>query len=163
VKFIVDTNVGKLAKWLRMLGYDAVFFTGKDDAELVSRAFKEGRVLLTRDTHIMEWGVVRDGRVRTLLIKSDIPDRQVVQVLQELELRERPEPFSICLDCNSPMVKVEKQGAADMVPPYVFRTQDDFRSCPVCHRIYWRGTHWDIMKRRIENLKLDPSNNNNRS
>src|SRR5512137_533387 len=100
MKFIADTNVGKLAKWLRMLGFDTLFFTGKQDVEIISWALKDNRILLTRDTHLMEWGLIRDGRVQALLINSDDPDIQVSQVIRELDIREFPKPFSLCLVCN---------------------------------------------------------------
>jgi len=158
MRFIVDTNAGKLAKWLRMLGYDAVFFNGTDDAEVISQAFKENRVLLTRDTHIMEWSVIRSGRVRTVLIRSDDPDIQVSQVIGELGITEFPEPFSICLVCNNPLMKISKIEIADNIPTYVWRTQEEFKLCPVCRRIYWRGTHWAIMKQRIEELRGGSTN-----
>ncbi len=153
MRFIVDTNAGKLARRLRMLGYDAVFFNGRDDAEIVSQALKENRILLTRDTHLMEWGVIRDGRVRTLLIQSDIPDLQVSQVIRELDINEFPEPLTLCLECNYPLISANKTEIADIIPRYVMQTQEEFKSCPVCRRIYWRGTHWHIMKKKIEVLK----------
>jgi uncharacterized protein len=153
MKFIVDTNVGKLAKWLRMLGFDTSFFTGKQDAEIISQALKDNRILLTRDTHLMEWGVVRDGRVQALLVKSDDPDAQVLQVICELDIKEFPKPFSLCIVCNFPMVEVTKSEIQGIVPPYVLQTQDEFTTCPICHRVFWRGTHWTAMMKRIDNLK----------
>jgi len=85
-RFIVDNNVGKLAKWLRMMGYDAVFFGGSDDAYLVAEALAEGRIILTRDTHIMERGVITSGRLKALLINSDKPESQIRQVINTLNL-----------------------------------------------------------------------------
>ena len=76
-KFIVDSNVGKLAKWLRMLGYDAAFFEGDDDAYMIDRALKESRVILTRDTQVMKRGVITSGRLKAILIDSDQPEPQV--------------------------------------------------------------------------------------
>jgi hypothetical protein len=155
MRFIVDTNVGKLTKWLRILGYDTVFFKGKDDSEIISQALKEDRILLTRDTHLMEWGLIRDGRIRTLLVRSDNPDMQLVQVLEELGIKEFPGPFTVCLECNSSLVEIDRAAAVNSVPPYVFRTQRDFKVCPKCQRTYWRGTHWEIMKKRIGDLVRD--------
>lgn len=159
MRFIVDTNAGKLAKWLRMLGYDAAFFNGKNDSEIIARALKEGRILLTRDTHLIEWGIVRNGQVQTLLVRSDIPDLQITQVIRELGIKEFPGLFSICLECNSRIINIEKTTVADIIPPYVLQTQEEFKLCPQCHRIYWRGTHWDIMQKRIEALLRDAGDN----
>ena len=77
LRFIVDNNVGKLAIWLRVMGYDTVFFDGTDDSHMVAIALAEGRVILTRDTRIMQRGVVTSGKLRSILIKSDEPERQM--------------------------------------------------------------------------------------
>ena len=76
LKFIVDNNVGKLAKWLRMMGYDTVFFDGSDDAYLVAKALAEDRVILTRETQIMKRGVITSGRLKAILINSDEPEHK---------------------------------------------------------------------------------------
>jgi len=151
-KFIVDSNVGKLAKWLRMLGYDAVFFEGDDDAYMIDRALKESRVILTRDTQIMKRGVVTSGRLRAILIDSDEPESQVLQVIEALHLDFQSRLFTICLECNHPLEERSKEEVKDRVPPYVFKTQQQYMECPACHRIYWRGTHWQAMLRKLERL-----------
>ncbi len=148
-KFIVDSNVGKLTKWLRMMGYDSLFFNGSDDSSLVKTALKEGRVILTRDTQIMERGLIRNGRLKAILIASDVPRLQIGQVIRELKLDSWFKPFSLCLECNQPLLKRNKAEIAGRVPPYVFKTQDQYVECPACHRIYWRGTHWQAMTRNL--------------
>jgi len=144
--------VGKLAKWLRMLGYDAVFFEGEDDAYLIDRALKESRVILTRDTHIMKRGVITSGRLRAILIDSDHPEPQVLQVIEALHLDFQSRPFTICLECNSPLQERSQEEVRDRVPPYVYKTQTQYMECPVCRRIYWRGTHWQAMLCKLERL-----------
>jgi len=151
--FIVDNNVGKLAKWLRMMGYDAVFFGGSDDAYLVAEALAEGRIILTRDTHIMERGVITSGRLKALLINSDKPESQIRQVINTLNLDCRSRPFTLCLECNQPLVERAKDEVKDRVPPYVFQTQNQYMECPACRRIYWRGTHWQAMNKKIERFR----------
>jgi uncharacterized protein with PIN domain len=151
-KFIVDSNVGKLARWLRMLGYDAVFFEGDDDAYMIDRALKENRVILTRDTQIMKRGVVTSGRLKAILIDSDSPEPQIKQVIESLHLDCQSRPFTICLECNNPLEERSKEEIKDRVPPYVFKTQQQYMECPVCHRIYWRGTHWQAMLSKLERL-----------
>jgi len=151
-KFIVDSNVGKLAKWLRMLGYDAVFFEGDDDAYMIDRALKENRVILTRDTQIMKRGVVTRGRLKAIFIESDSPEPQVLQVIEALRLDCQSKPFTICLECNHPLEERSKEEIKDRVPPYVFKTQQQYMECPACHRIYWRGTHWQAMLGKLERL-----------
>ena len=151
-KFIVDSNVGKLAKWLRMLGYDAVFFEGDDDAYMIDRALKEDRVILTRDTQVMKRGVITSGRLKAILIDSDKPESQVLQVIETLHLDFQSKPFTICLECNNPLEERSKEEIKDRVPPYVFQTQQQYMECPVCQRIYWRGTHWQAMLGKLERL-----------
>jgi len=151
-KFIADCNVGKLARWLRLMGYDARFFDGDDDSELVAMAKAEGRVILSRDTRIMERRLITSGRVKAVLIGSDQPERQIHQVVDTLGLDSRFRPFSLCLECNQPLVERAKDELKELVPPYVFKTQSQFMQCPNCERIYWRGTHWQAMTRKLEKL-----------
>ena len=150
VKFIVDNNVGKLAKWLRIMGYDALFFDAEDDSNMIATALAEGRVILTRDTRIMKRRVVTSGQLKAILIKSDEPTQQMHQVIDALNLGCQYRPFAICLECNQPLLERSKQQVKDLVPPYVFQTQSQFMECPACHRIYWRGTHWQAMTRKLE-------------
>jgi len=152
-KFIVDCNVGKLARWLRLMGYDACFFDGEDDSELVAIAKTEGRVILSRDARIMKRRLITSGRIKAVLIDSDQPERQIRQVIDTLGLDSRFKPFTVCLECNQPLVERAKDEVAELVPPYVFKTQNYFRQCPACKRIYWRGTHWQAMTKRLESLR----------
>ncbi len=149
-KFIVDCNVGKLTKWLRLMGYDTQFFDGRDDSHLVAMAQAEGRVILTRDTQVMKRRVITSGQIKAILIQSDEPERQIHQVIEALELDCRFKPFTICLECNQVLVERSKGEVKELVPPYVFKTQSQFMQCPTCHRIYWRGTHWRAMTKRLE-------------
>ena len=150
LKFIVDNNVGKLAKWLRIMGYDTRFFNGSNDSHLVATALAEGRVILTRDTQIMKRRVVTGGQLKAILIQSDEPERQVHQVIEALDLDCQFRPFSLCLECNQPLEERSKQQVKDLVPPYVFQTQSQYMECPACHRIYWRGTHWQRMTEKLK-------------
>jgi uncharacterized protein with PIN domain len=152
-KFIVDRNVGKLARWLRLMGYDTHFFDGDDDADLVAIARDEGRVILSRDTQIMKRRLITSGQIGAVLIDSDQPERQIHQVIDALGLDSHFRPFTICLECNQPLVERSKDEVKDLVPPYVFKTQNQFRQCPNCQRIYWRGTHWRAMTKKLEKFR----------
>ena len=153
MKFIVDHNVGKLAKWLRMMGYDTLFFTGDDDWQMIITALNEGRVILTRDTQIMRRGVVTSGRLKAILIQGDEPRQQMQQVAETLDLDFHSRLFTICLECNQTLEERTRQQVKDRVPPYVFRTQNQYMECPSCHRIYWKGTHWQAMTKQLEKLR----------
>ncbi len=114
--------MGKLAKWLRIMGYDARFFKGSSDSRMVATALAEGRVILTRDTQIMQRRVVTRGQLRAILILSDRPERQMHQVIATLNLDCQFRPFAICRECNQPLVVRSKEQVKGLVPPYVFQT-----------------------------------------
>ena len=134
------------------MGYDTLFFNGGDDSHMVALALAEGRVILTRDTQIMRRRVVTTGLLEAILIQQDEPEKQMHQIIDSLNLDCRFRPFSICLECNQPLLLKSKEDVKDRVPPYVFQTQNQYMECPACHRIYWRGTHWQAMTRRLERL-----------
>lgn len=149
-KFMVDCNVGKLTKWLRLMGYDARFFNGSDDSQLVATAQAEGRVILSRDTQIMKRRLITSGQLKAILIQSDDPEQQIRQVIDALHLDYQLKPFTLCLECNQALVERDKGEVEELVPPYVFKTQDQFMQCPNCQRIFWRGTHWQAMTQRLK-------------
>jgi uncharacterized protein with PIN domain len=147
--------VGKLNKWLRMMGFDSLFFNGDDDGDMVRQSLLEKRVILTRDREIMLRRVVKNGRLTAILIASEVPEKQMVQVIDTLNLAGDLHPFTRCLECNELLVEQTKEKIKDRVPPYVFRTQEQYMECPLCRRIYWRGTHWEAMIRRLRRLLGD--------
>ena len=153
LKFIVDNNVGKLAKWLRMMGYDTLFFSGRNDSHMIAMARDEDRVILTKDTQIMRRRVVTNGQIKAILIQSDDPELQMHQVMDTLNLAPQFRPFTICLECNQPLQKRDKNQVKDLVPPYVFQTQSQYMECSACHRIYWRGTHWQAMTEKLKRFR----------
>jgi len=152
IKFIVDSNAGKLARWLRIMGYDALFFNSIDDAQLIDIALKEGRVVLTKDTQILKRRAVTNGQLRVILPRNDDPKEQLRQVVEELNLDCCLRQFTRCLECNQILVPRSKEEVKELVPPYVFRTQTQYMQCPACLRVYWRGTHWQRMKKELEGL-----------
>jgi len=152
IRFIVDHNVGKLAKWLRMMGYNSLFFDGDDDSQMVRQALAEGRIILTRDSEIMKRRVINNGRLKAVLIESEEPERQMRQIMTALDLKKNLRPFTLCLECNHPLVERSREEVKDRVPPYVYKTQTQYMECPACRRIYWRGTHWEAMTRKLEKL-----------
>ena len=135
------------------MGYDTLFFDGSNDSHMIATALAEGRVILTKDTQIMRRRVVTSGRLKAILILSDEPEQQVHQVIDTLKLDCQFRPFTICLERNQPLVEKSKQQVEDLVPPYVFQTQNQYMECPGCHRIYWRGTHWQAMTKKLEKFR----------
>jgi len=139
MKFVADCMLGKLAKWLRMLGYDTAFIPNAEDDELVRIAVREDRVLLTRDRRLCDRRMVRK---RCIFVDWGTTRDQVKQVFRELGLKLRESGlFTRCTICNSEIVSVEKADIKGRVPPYVYKTQSAYGYCPRCDKIYWRGTH----------------------
>ncbi len=139
MKFLADTMLGRLATWLRLLGYDTLYLPHADDPALARIARAEDRILLTRDVEL-----TRRRGVQSLLIESEQVEAQLQQVFRALNLTARA-AFSRCAECNHRLDAVSKESVRDLVPPYVFQTQERFRRCARCGRIYWRGTHWARM------------------
>lgn len=153
MRFLVDINVGKLARLLRMMGYDALLFDHGDDNKLVAQALAEDRIVLTKDREILRRRVVTCGKLKALLIQSTDPDEQLKEVVRAFGL-DASGSFTRCLECNSLLEPREKEEIKDRLPPYVYRSQEEFKECPFCHRLYWKGSHWQRMNRRLEKLNL---------
>lgn len=152
MRFIVDANVGRLARWLRIAGFDTMFINDLDDNRLVRIALSEGRVLLTKDTQILKRRVATTGRLKVLLIEGEEVKGQLRQVVKTFNLTSEVKPFTLCLECNKPLVSKGKEEVEGLVPPYVFKTQTQYMQCPECQRVYWRGTHWERMSRELERI-----------
>jgi len=152
MKFIVDSNVGRLARWLRIAGFDTKFINDLDDNRLVRLALSEGRVLLTKDTQILKRRMATTGRLKVILIESEEVKEQLRQVVKTLKLADEIKPFTLCLECNQALVPKDKEEIKGLVPPYVFQTQTQYMQCPDCDRVYWRGTHWQRMSRELEKI-----------
>jgi uncharacterized protein len=150
-RFLADCNVGRLARWLRALGYDASYHARIGDAELVREAAAESRVLLTRDRDLTKRRVIQTGVVRAILIRDDEVTQQLRQVFAELDL-ELKEALTRCIECNAELESRVAATVAERVPPYVRQTQSRYSECPSCGRIYWAGTHWQRMREVLAGL-----------
>ena len=150
-KFIIDFNAGRLAKWLRIMGYDTTFVPGIEDGELVSLALEEGRILLTRDRDIMKRRPIASGEIRALLLESDHIEGQLRRVVEAYHL-DIHRASSRCIACNLPLRRADREDIRERVPPYVFRTQAEIEECPSCRKPFWRGTHWRNVRRELARL-----------
>ena len=144
MKFIADIMVGKLARYLRMAGYDVAYFNDASDDFILKTAMKEDRIVLTRDTLMLERRQFRNGTLKSVFILDDDIREQLLQIRSELNISLGPDLIR-CLICNDLLVKVSKKEVRHKVPPYVYGTQDDFMYCRKCGRYYWRGTHYNYM------------------
>jgi uncharacterized protein with PIN domain len=141
--------LGRLAKWLRILGFDVLYFSKAEDPALVEIARREGRVLLTRDTGLIERTAKRENR---LFVRSDVWEDQVVQVLDEYGLWDAVRPHTRCLACNLPLKALSRERARNLVTPYVGERASAFAVCPGCERVFWQGTHAGDMEKKIGRL-----------
>lgn len=148
VRFVADSMLGRLAKWLRILGYDTLYFRDAQDGQLVALARREGRILLTRDTRLL----LRRRRCPILFVHDDRVWDQLKQVAGELGLNVGPRLGSRCLRCNRALAPLAKAGAAGRVPEYVFHRHDVFFHCEECGRIFWGGTHLTHMEETVRAL-----------
>jgi len=146
--FLADAMLGRLARWLRILGYDTRYLRDVTDDEVISWARAEGRMILTRDRELS-----RRRGVNALLITSTRLTEQLRQVIATLSLDVR-HPFRRCVVCNVALEEMSREQARPFVPLYVYRTQEDFGRCPACGRIYWRGTHWAHMAEQLRSLEV---------
>jgi len=145
-RFLVDVMLGRLGRWLRALGFDAHYDQALTDRELVRLADAEGRVLLTRDRHLL-----RELRPRRALeVVHDDPLLQLRSVVDGLSLAPPRELFTRCLVCNAPLADVGPADAAALLPPKARALPGPVRRCPGCGRVYWPGSHARRMRGALE-------------
>lgn len=143
--FVCDVHLGKLASHLRMFGFDTSYRTSTHDDELVDRATREGRMLLSKDRGL----VARLDAAHALLVLEAEPRAQLVEVMCRLGLRDRIAPFTRCIECNALLVGVEKEKVLEKIPLTVREWCDDYQMCETCDRVYWRGSHYAHMEEFI--------------
>lgn len=146
MRFVVDAMLGKLARWLRILGYDTLYYPSIEDHRLIELADKSGRVLLTADRELMKY-----RRAEKFLISSDAWREQLREVTSAF-----PPPdqglFSRCLECNSALEEVDRETVRGEVPPHVYEEQREFARCPRCNKVYWWGTHCERVRLQLREI-----------
>ncbi len=148
VRFILDVHLGKLAKYLRLCGFDTIFSTLYEDRELIDIAANEKRIILTCDRGLLKNKKVTHG----YWIRSQKNAEQLRDVIHRFDLKEKISLFTRCLKCNSLTIKVKKEKIIDRLQANTIRYFGDFKICPGCGRIYWNGSHYDNMKKIIEKI-----------
>ncbi len=147
-RFVVDSNLGGLARGLRMLGFDTLYRNDFADAELAQISTAERRVLLTRDKAVLKRKEITHG----YYVRTTEPLDQVIEVVRRFDLTGALNTFSRCLECNEPLQKLAVEDAAGLVPESALRDYNAFSRCPVCERVYWAGSHHTRMTRKIEEI-----------
>ena len=147
-RFVLDGHLGRLASHLRMLGLDCLYDNACEDDELVRISLEEGRILLTRDRLLLMHKVITQG----YLLRSLNSTEQLYEVVQRYGLVKWVKPFQRCMKCNHLLEPVEKEMVLEKLEPLTKKYYDDFKICPACGQVYWKGSHYEKMLRVIESL-----------
>lgn len=147
-RFMVDVNLGKLARRLRMLGFDTAYGNRLGDGEIVDIATREQRIILTRDRRLLFRKAVTHG----YWVRSDDPDTQLGEIMQRLDLAAQVQPLQRCLACNGEIESVDREQVWSSLEPLTRRYYSEFYRCSSCHRVYWEGSHVEHMSAAIRRL-----------
>ena len=147
-RFVLDTHLGKLAAYLRMLGFDALYRNDYEDGELAFLSSAELRTLLTRDRGLLKRNMVTHG----YCVREMDPLRQLDEVVRRFDLYRLVVPFRRCIRCNGLLEPVPKEAILDRLPPQTAHYYDEFRMCQACGQIYWKGSHYERMRRLIDEV-----------
>ncbi len=147
-KFVLDVHLGRLAGYLRMLGFDAVYSNRLSDLELVRISCEEKRILLTRDRGVLKHSAVTHG----YWLRATDSRRQAEEVVTRFDLARSLRPLTRCMVCNEPLRAVAKADVCGRVPPGTLQWCDEFQECGGCRRVYWEGSHWRRMRHWIGQL-----------
>ena len=151
-RFVADDHLGRLARFLRLIGVDTRYDPSLDDPELVQMSVTEERIVLTRDVGLLKRAAVTHG----YFVRSIEPREQVVEVVRRFRLTDRLTPFSRCMVCNGMLAPISREDVADRVPPRTRQHVDVYRACSSCDRLYWRGSHHRELEKIVASC-ADPS------
>lgn len=146
-KFICDAMLGRLARYLRFLGFDTLYFNNIEDSELIKIAQEEQRIIITRDMLLIKRKWVREN---SILVKSDNYIAQLREVNKFFPLAKKLHFFTRCSICNTPLVDIDREKVKHRVPLYVYNTQKNFKYCPLCDKIYWSASHIERLKKILK-------------
>ncbi len=151
-RFVLDTHLGRLAGYLRMAGFDALYRNDYGDRELAGISAGERRILLTRDRGLLKRSVVTHG----YYVRETAVRKQLVEVLRRFDLFRLAKPFVRCMRCNALLEAARPEEVAARVPPEAARLHEEFLACPRCGRVYWRGGHYRRMRSFLESIRKEP-------
>jgi len=151
-KFVLDGHLGRLASYLRMLGFDSSYRNDFKDEELAEMSVNEKRILLTRDRGLLK----RDKVTHGFLIKTRDPRQQLLSVVRRFDLVNLIHPFTRCIACNGVLENVEKEEIIDLLEPKTKKYFETFKRCPVCGKVFWAGSHHERMSRLIDWVMSEP-------
>jgi len=148
-KFIAAVHLGKLVRYLRMMGFDVHYKNDFGDNEIVNLSLKERRAILTRDRGILKRSEVTHG----YWIRSTKVQEQVIEVIKRFDLKNIIKEFSRCIECNTMLKSISKSEIINKLPPKVSKSQKSFSACSSCKKLYWKGTHYQRMLSFIQSVK----------
>jgi hypothetical protein len=148
-RFVLDVHLGRLAAYLRMMGFDSLYRNDFQDRELARLSGAGERILLTRDRELLKRAVVTRG----YYVRATSPRQQLAEVLRRFDLLDAAAPFARCLACNGLLQPVAKEAVLELLPPRVREHHDEFLRCDACARVYWKGSHYARMQQIIEAIR----------
>ncbi len=152
-RFVIDTHLGKLAGYLRLLGFDSLYKNDYEDDELAKISASEDRILLTRDRGLLKRKIVTRG----YLVRGDDPREQAREIMRRFDLSQLTEPYSRCSLCNGLLIPIKKKLILDELEPLTKKHFKRFKKCPACQQLYWKGSHFDRLDLLIQSLLLNSS------
>lgn len=147
VRFVADVHLGRLARYLRLAGFDTLYWRDAEDAALAELA-AQGRILLTRDLGLLKRNAVTHG----YWLRATDAREQLAEVLDRFDLADRIQPFQRCMRCNAVLEPCSREAVRGRVPEGIWRTHQQFVRCPGCQRVYWRGSHYDRMRTMLRSI-----------
>jgi uncharacterized protein len=148
-RFVLDVHLGKLARHLRLLGFDTLYERNRSDPELAEISAHEHRILLTRDVGLLKRRIVTHG----YYVRESDPGTQLAEVVARLDLARRIRPFTRCLNCNGELEPIDKKEVADRLESRTRRHFEEFWMCRECKNIYWRGSHYDKLLQLVASVR----------
>lgn len=145
IRFLADANVGRLARYLRLAGFDTFYDWRWDDDRIVAEIRRQNRIVLSRDLGLLKRKQIVFGRC----VRAEEPAAQLREILDLLALTSEMQPFTRCLECNAPLQPVAKQDVLHRLEPLTRKYYEDFSRCPVCDRVYWPGSHKEKMEQLL--------------
>ncbi len=147
MKFILTKELGRLARWMRLFGYDTAYFDSDDMKALFVTAFNEKRTIVTKRKNV---SAIKTLKV--IYVKGDTLKKQLAELKKKAGLKTKG-LFTRCADCNSRVFGIKKASVRGLVPAYVFKTQKKFFQCPSCAKVFWKATHWDRAKEFLHEVR----------
>jgi uncharacterized protein len=148
-RFVLDVHLGSLAKYMRMAGFDVSYRNNFGDKEIIVISLNEKRTILTKDRNILKRNEVTHG----YWVRSTAVEEQLKEIISRFHLDQMMQPFTRCMNCNKLLETVDKKEVEAELPPKVRSWHDEFKRCPECGKIYWKGTHYEKMQGFIDKLK----------